>query len=215
MWYPAALLLATATLPSHQPSQAALGASAPNLGQWPPSCIAYAILMVGNMLVNTQDFVPPDLAAAVLGWRSAAVAALQPRLQQLVPASCVQLLLGCSRILVGVHHNLQDQAKAAAAQATDSSPGSGVDDGGDDDHFAHDGFADDDDSSSSSSPGTETDPAVHAVLVAVLAGLSQPQVLAALAPGNLVDLMMGVSRLDAAPKELGQAVLTCLEPHLG
>jgi hypothetical protein len=75
--------------------------------------LAFALSSLGSTLADTPDFPPATLAAAVLRWRAAAVAALEPSIQMLVPDSYVQLLIGCNRIRMVCH-------AAAAPRAADA-----------------------------------------------------------------------------------------------
>lgn len=69
-----------------------------SLSSWSPMMITCTFLFVGRMLNRWPTELHQDLMAAVSSWQQAAVAALQPHLEQL-PAEClVHLLLGNHRI---------------------------------------------------------------------------------------------------------------------
>lgn len=119
------------------------------------------------------------------GWQAAAVAALQPQLQRLLPESLVQLLVGCSRIAIGTNQAIPDQQQQQGRN----------------------------DTASSSSSSTEQQQLLQStVLTAAVMGVSQQ--LGQVTAEQLVALVLACSRVETADKAFGEAVLAELQPKL-
>jgi hypothetical protein len=88
-------------------TQAALLASMPSLQRWPTTMLPFTLQTLGTLLLRWTGQMPEQVEPLLLQWQQAAVAALQPRLHLLPASSYVQLLLGCSRLKIGLQ--LQDQ----------------------------------------------------------------------------------------------------------
>lgn len=165
--------------------QPALTASQQHLTAWHPASICYALYMLGELVTDTRATFPPKLTAAVTAWQAAAVAALRPQLQRLLPASLIQLLMGCNRIGMGTGQasSRDQQQEQQGRKEIDSS------------------------SSSSEQQLLQT-----AVLTAAVMALSQQ--LEALTGEQLVMLLLACSSVDTADKEFGEAILAQLEAKL-
>jgi hypothetical protein len=146
--------------------------------------VTYALKVLGEVL--TSSGFPPNLTAAVTAWQAAAVAALQPKLHQLLPESLVQLLVGCSRIALGTNQALPDQQQQQQGRK--------------------------DTTISSSSSSSEQQLLQSTVLTAAVMGVSQQ--LGQLTADQLVGLVLACSRVETADKEFGEAVLAELQPKL-
>lgn len=139
-------------------------------------------------MTDTRAMFPPKLAAAVTAWQAAAVAALQSQLQQLLPASLIQLLMGCYRIGMGTGQassiNQQQQEQQQGRKDTDSS----------------------------SSSSSEQQLLQSAVLTAAVMALSQR--LEELTGEQLVTLLLACSSVETTDKAFGEMLLAQLEPQL-
>jgi hypothetical protein len=81
--------------------------------------VTYALQVLGDLLTSSD--LPPNSTAAATAWQAAAVAALQPQLQRLLPESLVQLLIGCNRITLGTNEASPDQQQQRRKITTSSS----------------------------------------------------------------------------------------------
>lgn len=157
-----------------------------------------------------QDFFPPKVQAAVAAWQAAALSALQPQMQRLVPESLVQLLLGCQRINRGL-------TIGGGGSSSSSSSGSGGTQGVQQDGSslaaaAAAAGAKTTTSSSSSRKHEEALLLQQTVLGAAVVALSQH--LDQLSPLQLVCLLVGSSKTEAASREFGEQLLSHLQPGL-
>jgi hypothetical protein len=100
--------------------QAVLSASMPSLQRWPTAMLPFTLLTLGTLLLRWTGQMPEQVLPLLLQWQQAAVAALQPRLHLLPASSYVQLLLGCSRLKLGLQLQEQQEVQLAADPASSS-----------------------------------------------------------------------------------------------
>lgn len=105
-------------LPLADSVQSILTACQPHLPAWHPASIAFGLFTLGDFLAGDPARFPPKTQAIVTAWQAAAVAALQPQLEQLQPESLVQLLVGCDRIASGL---LADDSSSSTERKDTSS----------------------------------------------------------------------------------------------
>ncbi|WIA31270.1 hypothetical protein OEZ86_001265 [Tetradesmus obliquus] len=89
--------------------QAVLSASGSRLERWPAAMLPFTLQTLGSLALRWAGQLPEPLEPLLLAWQAAAVAALQPRLHLLPAASYVQMLLGCSRLKLGLQQQLQQE----------------------------------------------------------------------------------------------------------
>ncbi|KAF6239170.1 hypothetical protein COO60DRAFT_1709176 [Scenedesmus sp. NREL 46B-D3] len=95
--------------------RAVLSASLPSLERWPTAMLPFTLQQLGALLLRWAGEVPQRVAQLLQQWQQTAIAALQPRLHLLPASSYVQLLLGCSRLKLGMVQAVRQDAGPAGA----------------------------------------------------------------------------------------------------
>jgi hypothetical protein len=92
----------------------------PCLMRWPTAMLPFTLLTLGTLLLRWTGHMPGQIEQLLLQWQQAAVAALQPRLHLLPASSYVQLLLGCSRLKLGMQLQEQQEVQLDGDQTGNS-----------------------------------------------------------------------------------------------
>lgn len=172
--------------------QSILTACQPHLPAWHPASIAFGLLTLGDFLAGDPARFPPKTQAVVTAWQAAAVAALQPHLEQLQPESLVQLLAGCDRIASG----LLADGSSSSTEGKDTASGAASS------------------RSSSSVGGDKQQQLLLQQTVLTAAAMRVSQQLDQLPPLQLVLVLVGCRNLETADQQLAQEVLSRLQPDL-
>lgn len=165
--------------------QAVLSASGSRLERWPAAMLPFTLQTLGSLALRWAGQLPEPLEPLLLAWQAAAVAALQPRLHLLPAASYVQLLLGCSRLKVGLQQQLQQEVDIGGGLDTDGS----------------------------NDQQQQGQQAVDACLRAALLQVSG--LLDELGPDDCVLLLAAYGTVAGVGPALGQELMARLQPQLG